>query len=145
MQKNQMPNINQNLISFVEFQPKPNMVQHNNNPPLIGLKNIGATCYMNSVLQCLSQIEPLAKYFKNNEHVNNTIIKYKNEKKDCLTESFKILIDNLWPDNNHNISNKYYAPYDFKNKISKMNPLFQGVQANDAKDLVNFIILTLHY
>jgi len=29
-------------------------------------------------------------------------------------------------------------------KISLMNPLFQGVQANDAKDLVNFIIMTLH-
>ena len=25
-----------------------------------------------------------------------------------------------------------------------MNPLFQGAQANDAKDLVNFIIMTLH-
>ena len=25
-----------------------------------------------------------------------------------------------------------------------MNPLFKGVQANDAKDLVNFIIMTLH-
>ena len=25
-----------------------------------------------------------------------------------------------------------------------MNPLFEGIQANDAKDLVNFIIMTLH-
>ena len=25
-----------------------------------------------------------------------------------------------------------------------MNPLFEGVQANDAKDLANFIIETLH-
>ena len=25
-----------------------------------------------------------------------------------------------------------------------MNPLFEGVQANDSKDLVNFIIMTLH-
>ena len=25
-----------------------------------------------------------------------------------------------------------------------MNPLFQGVQANDSKDLVNFIIMQLH-
>ena len=33
---------------------------------------------------------------------------------------------------------------DFKEKISRMNPLFQGVQANDSKDLVNFIIMTLH-
>ena len=25
-----------------------------------------------------------------------------------------------------------------------MNSLFEGVQANDAKDLVNFIVMTLH-
>ena len=25
-----------------------------------------------------------------------------------------------------------------------MNPLFEGVAANDSKDLVNFIIMTLH-
>ena len=25
-----------------------------------------------------------------------------------------------------------------------MNPLFEGITANDAKDLVNFIIMTLH-
>ena len=25
-----------------------------------------------------------------------------------------------------------------------MNELFKGVQANDAKDLVNFLIMTLH-
>ena len=25
-----------------------------------------------------------------------------------------------------------------------MNPLFKGIAANDAKDLVNFIIITLH-
>ena len=70
-----------------------------------------------------------------------------------LTKSFKNLIENLWPSvydyidnhNNHrNGSNNYYAPYEFKEKISNMNPLFKGVQANDSKDLVNFIIMTLH-
>ena len=150
--------LNQNFSQAKVIQnPNPNLAGNNfnnfgffrfNNPPLIGLKNVGATCYMNSVLQCLSKIEPLAKYFKSSKHVNNTITKYKQKNEDCLTESFKILIDNLWPDNYHNLSknsnNCYYAPYDFKNKISKMNPLFQGVQANDAKDLVNFIIMTLH-
>ena len=25
-----------------------------------------------------------------------------------------------------------------------MNPLFEGAQANDSKDLVNFIVMTLH-
>jgi len=43
-----------------------------------------------------------------------------------------------------NSNNSYFAPYEFKQKISDMNPLFQGAQANDSKDLVNFIVMTLH-
>ena len=120
-------------------------------PPLIGLKNVGATCYMNATLQCLSQITKFTDYFKYHNYVNQVISQSKS--KPCLTKSYKNLIENLWPsnynllDNNNtfkNNNNTYYAPYDFKNKISKMNSLFQGAQANDAKDLVNFIIMTLH-
>ena len=66
---------------------------------------------------------------------------------DNLSSSFKILIDNLWPDNFNPSSpkfKKYYSPEDFKNKISKMNSLFKGIVAVDVKDLVYFIIMTLH-
>ena len=34
-------------------------------PILIGLNNIGATCFMNSTLQCLSQTKSLTDYFLN--------------------------------------------------------------------------------
>ena len=92
-------------------------------------------------------------YFKYKPYVNDVIEKYRKNKLDCLTTSFKYLIENLWPSiydyinnkyNHQNTSNKYFEPYKFKEKISKMNPLFQGAQANDSKDLVNFIIMTLH-
>ena len=152
---NSKPNLNiNNNISIipeqVQFQNQIQVPIPINQPPLIGLQNIGANCYMNATLQCFSQIQDLVMNFKNNQQVFNTIAKYKQMNKYCLTESFKILMDNLWPsgqyNNNHskNNNNYYYAPYDFKNKISAMNPLFKGVQANDAKDLVNFIIMTLH-
>ena len=113
-----------------------------NEAPLIGLQNIGATCYMNATLQCFSHIEKFVNFFKYNSQSKSIF----NSKPDSLTYSFKLLIDKLWP-NNLDPNNKpytYYAPYDFKNKISKMNPLFEGVAANDSKDLVNFIIMTLH-
>ena len=35
----------------------------NSQPILIGLNNIGATCYMNATLQCLSNTKKLTEYF----------------------------------------------------------------------------------
>ena len=103
--------------------------------PKIGLQNIGATCYMNATLQCFCHIKEFVQFFK--YKMKGDII----ENKKSLSYSFKILIDNLWP---NEINQKYFSPEDFKNKISEMNPLFRGIAANDSKDLVNFIILTLH-
>ena len=122
-------------------------------PPLMGLKNVGATCYMNATLQCFSQIEKLVNYFKYKPYVEEVVIKYQKENKLCLTQSFKDLIENLWPSNRNyikqehihkNSNNRYFAPYEFKQKISDMDPHFQGAQANDSKDLVNFMVMTLH-
>ena len=96
---------------------------------------------MNATLQCFCNIENFINFFKYNKQAN---ILFKNDK-NKLSWSFKLLMENLWPDNYDDPNlKKYYEPNDFKEKISIMNPLFKGVAANDAKDLVNFIIMTLH-
>ena len=105
-------------------------------PPLIGLANIGATCYMNATLQCLSNIKKLTNYFLINQK------KYlDNNSKYDLSKEYAKLIDNLW---NKNQDKKYYEPYDFKNKIGDKIPLFKGIAANDSKDSILFIFEQLH-
>ena len=152
----QMQNNNNIRNQFqIDMNPKISLNIHLEfyKPPLMGLKNVGATCYMNATLQCFSQIEKLVNYFKYKPHVETVVVKYFSQDKLSLTQSFKELIENLWPSNvnyikqehvHKNSNNSYFAPYEFKQKISDMNPLFQGAQANDSKDLVNFIVMTLH-
>ena len=106
----------------------------------LGLENIGATCYMNATIQCLCNVEKLKSFFLNNSLVNAVTMN-----KNCpLTLEFSSLINHLWklPKDNNNKS--YYNPTNFKNIISQMDNLFQGIAANDSKDLIIFIYENIH-
>ena len=86
---------------------------------------------MNSTLQCFCHIEKFLNFFKYNQQIVELVKKDKNN----LSSSFKLLIEQLWPndlDSSISFKNKYYAPEEFKTKISKMNPLFEGIAANDV-------------
>ena len=102
-------------------------------PILVGLNNIGATCYMNATLQCLSNTKKLTEYFLED-------FKNDNSNKIMTNEYYKV-IKNLW---NRENNNKSYSPNSFKEILSKENPLFAGIQANDSKDLINFLIEKFH-
>ena len=104
--------------------------------PKTGLANIGATCYMNATLQCLSHTIKLANYFLDPR--NAKLIRSKQFSKELL-EVFK----KLWI-KSYNKNKNDYEPHKFKDIISELNPLFAGIAANDAKDLINFILQELH-
>ena len=115
-----------------------------------GLQNIGATCYMNATLQCLTHIPEFITFFRKDKQVQDVIKKYQNNQNNQkqeynLTTAFAELFQNLYPTNLENMKNATsYAPKKFKETISGLNPLFEGIAANDAKDLVNFLIMQLH-
>ena len=99
---------------------------------LIGLNNIGATCYMNATLQCLSNSKKLTEYF---------LEQFKKDTNKIMTNEYYEVLKNLW---NVESKEKAYSPNSFKEVLSKENPLFAGVAANDSKDLINFLLERFH-
>ena len=103
-----------------------------------GLDNVGATCYMNATLQCMANIKPITDYLLN----SNKYFDIFNNKSLCpLTIEYCQVLLGLFCDKS-NIGS--YSPKPFKNIIGEMNPLFQGVQANDSKDLIIFLLEVLN-
>ena len=102
------------------------------------MQDIGASSYINSVLQCLSQIKDLTNYFfddKNYERIlrNNIAINNNNELQ--LSPIYLFLLKELW---NRNNEKRYVNPYIFISTIEKMNSLFKLGHPGNCKD---FIIL----
>ena len=88
---------------------------------------------MNATLQCFSNIDKIR---------TELISKYESLKKNnkILSCALAEVIYNLW----EKLDKRKFSPDNFKKTISSMNPLFKGVAANDPKDLVLFILMTIH-
>ena len=115
---------------------KPNEIKFNliNRLSYKGLDNVGATCYMNATLQCLANIKPITDYLLNQ---NNYIFLYQNYDICKLTMQYIQVLIGLFCSESTQGS---YSPENFKKIISELNPLFRGVQANDSKDLIIFLL-----
>ena len=91
-----------------------------------GLYNLGLSCYMNSLLQCLFHIKELREYFIERNNFRNDQV---------VCKAFSEVMYGL-----KNDPKDYFEAKLFKKEMGNKNNLFSGVRAGDSKDLfINLI------
>ena len=104
---------------------------------IIGLMNLGNTCYMNSVIQVLSNIKELRKYFFSEQLIND--MNDKSDYKGEIAEQFYYLLTKIW--NCSNKSEKMINPKEFKDTFGKYNQQYNNLQSHDT---IEFLIILLN-
>ena len=113
-----------------------------NKKGLCGINNLGNTCYMNSILQCLSNTLPLLKFFASNnykEQINYTTDAKEHE----IVVEYNKLTRGLWFKNNVITPRQFLLTLQ-RLATEKNRYEFTGLGQNDSQEFLQFLLETLH-
>ena len=106
---------------------------------LVGLQNLGNTCFMNTSLQCVSNCYELTQYFlkdlyKKDINQDNPI-----GTGGVLAKAYANFLKNVWYG-----ESGIFSPWNFKKAISTFQSMFSGYQQHDTQEFLNYLLDGLH-
>ena len=100
---------------------------------LVGMKNMGNTCYMNACIQCLSHTFELSSVFMK---ITGQDINRSSQSKGLIATEFANLIRTVWAERPRSV----FEPARLKKQIGKLNETFAGFAQQDSQELLRFLL-----
>lgn len=106
---------------------------------LVGLRNLGNTCYMNTGIQCLSNTREFTEYFMTNRFLRDINSNNPLGSGGYIACCYSKLIREMWAGKEQDVS-----PWELKKVISNFAPQFAGYGQHDSQELISTLLDALH-
>ncbi|KAI0769213.1 hypothetical protein BC629DRAFT_1534568 [Irpex lacteus] len=104
-----------------------------------GLKNLGNTCYMNSIIQCLSATVPFARFFTDGRWKNAVNMINPMGSKGQLASAFANILRDMWQGEMASLT-----PLPFRRTICTYAKQFAGSEQHDSQEFLATLLDGLH-